>query len=98
MDAVEFDVTTEPVVGLSPVAGVHVYEVAPLAVKVADAPEQMVAELTEIVGVGFTVSPAVLVAEQPEVVPVTVYVWLLVALLVTVDPVVALNPVEGVQL
>ena len=29
-------VTEEPVVALKPVAGVHVYDVAPVAVKVAD--------------------------------------------------------------
>lgn len=64
---------------------------------VADEPEHTVAELTVTVGIGFTVRTAVFVPEQFDDVPVTVYVVDDVALLVTVDPVVALNPVEGVH-
>lgn len=47
---------------------------APLAVSVAVAPEQTVAELTVTVGIGLTVNTEVLLPEHPEVVPVTVYV------------------------
>ena len=43
------------------------------AVKVAVPPAQMVAELTVIVGDGFTVTVAIAVSEQPDVVPITVY-------------------------
>ena len=39
-----FALTTEPVVVLSPVAGDQEYEVAPLAVSVAELAEQIVAE------------------------------------------------------
>lgn len=61
-------------------------------------PAQIVGELTVTVGVGLTVRTAVFVAEQLLVVPVIVYVCDVVALLVTVEPVVALKPVEGLQL
>ena len=50
----------------------QVYDVPPLAVKLADAPAQIVTEFTEIVGNGFTVTVAVAVLEQPLSVPVTV--------------------------
>jgi hypothetical protein len=45
-------VTTEPVEELSVVEGLHVYVLAPLAVRVELAPGHMVAELTVTVGVG----------------------------------------------
>jgi hypothetical protein len=69
-----------------------------LAVKVAVFPAHIVGEFTVTVGMGFTVNAEVFVPEQPLVVPVTVYVTEVVAVLVTVDPVVALKPVAGVQL
>lgn len=47
--------------------------VAPLAVKVAVVPEQMVVELTVTVGFGVIVTVLVLTFVHPPVVPVTVY-------------------------
>jgi hypothetical protein len=90
-------VTTEPLVLLKPVAGLQVYVPAPLAVKVALPPEQMVAELTLTVGLGVMVTVEVFASVQPLVVPVTVYVVDEPGVAVTVEPVVALSPVEGVH-
>ena len=51
-----------------------------------------------IVGGGFTTTATVVVFIQPlPSVPVMLYVELIVGLAVTDEPVVALNPVEGVQ-
>jgi hypothetical protein len=75
----------------------QVYVVAPLAEIVAALPEQTAGLLTVIVGGGFTVNTAVFVLLQPAVVPVTLYVILPGAVEVTIFPVVALNPVEGVH-
>ena len=50
----------------------HAYVVPPLAVKVALAPLHIVEEFTLITGKAFTVTVAVLAAEQPLLVPVTV--------------------------
>ena len=51
----------------------QLYEVAPLAVKVADCVEQIASEFTVTVGVGFTVTVATAVLEHPAAsVPVTV--------------------------
>ena len=50
----------------------HVYEVAPPAVKVVVCPEQMVGELTVTIGMVFTVTVDAAVEEHPIVVPVTV--------------------------
>jgi hypothetical protein len=71
--------------------------VAPDAVKVPDAPAQTVEEFTVTTGKRFTVTVEVPVPSQPLSVPVTVYVVVLAGLAVTVAPVVALNPVDGVQ-
>jgi hypothetical protein len=49
-----------------------VYELAPLGVKVAFDPEQMVGELTLKDKEEFTVTFAIAFCEQPELVPVTV--------------------------
>jgi hypothetical protein len=57
-------VTTEPVEALKVPAGAHVYEFAPFAVKVAEAPLQMVGEFTVTVGVGLTVTVVTAVAVQ----------------------------------
>ena len=64
---------TEMLVPVDP-PGLQVYVLAPLPVKVVELPLQIdVAPLMLTVGDGFTVTPTVLVDEQPEVVPVTVY-------------------------
>jgi hypothetical protein len=93
-------VTLDPVVPLKPVAGVQLYVVPPPAVNVTPEPPPQMAggELTVIVGPGVTVTVTAAVPEQPEVVPVTVYVVVDVGFAVTLDPVVPLKPVEGVQL
>ena len=66
-------VTEEPVVALNAVEGLHVYELAPLAVRVVDCPSQIVAEETVMTGSGFTVTVTCAVAEHPLAsVPVTV--------------------------
>ena len=59
---------------LKPVAGVQLYEVAPLASNDTLLPEQMVADdgATVTVGVGLTVTLTVCVALHPLLVPVTV--------------------------
>jgi hypothetical protein len=57
----------------------------------------MVGEFTVTVGIGLTVSTEVFVPLQLLAVPVTVYVTDVVAVLVTVDPVVALKPVAGLH-
>ena len=73
METVRLAVTEAPEEELNPVAGLQVKEAAPLAVRVADAPEQMVAELTVMTGKGFTVTEAVAEPVHPEAsVPVTV--------------------------
>jgi len=92
-------VTLAPVVALKPVAGLHVYVVAPPALSVVELPEHMVGEVAVAVtvGVGLTVTVTVAVFVQPPVVPVTVYVVVVVTLLVTLAPVVALKPVAGLH-
>ena len=50
----------------------QLYVVAPLAVKVAELPAQIVALFTVTVGIGVTVMVAVFVEEHPPVVPVMV--------------------------
>lgn len=63
-----------PVVVLNPVAGLHVYVVAPLAVNVVELPEHIAAgdAVAFTVGVGVTVTATVFVALQLLDVPVTV--------------------------
>ena len=51
---------------------VQVYVVAPFGIKVAVWPSQMVGEFTVTTGNGLTVTVAIAVAVQPNVVPVTV--------------------------
>lgn len=51
---------------------VHVYEVAPVAVKFAVCPTHTEGELTTTTGNGLTVTVDTAVPEQPKVVPVTV--------------------------
>ena len=61
------------------------------------APAHLETEGTLMTGVGFTVTVAVVVLVHPPVVPVMVYVVVVAGLAVTLDPVVALNPVAGLQ-
>ena len=68
------------------------------AVRVAELPPQTVPEFTVKVGLGFTFIIANVVSLQFPVVPMIVYVVVTVGLAVTVDPVVALNPLAGVQI
>ena len=72
---------------------------APLAVSVADAPLQIGDGVgTVITGSGFTVTVTCAVAEHPLAsVPVTVYVVVEDGLAVTLEPVVELRFVDGVQ-
>lgn len=91
-------VTDAPVVLLSPVAGLHVYELAPVAVRVADCPTQIAGgDNTAITGGGFMVTVTCAVAVHPFDVPVTVYVMVEVGDAVTDEPVVLLSPVAGLQ-
>ena len=90
--------TLAPVVALSAVAGDHVYVFAPLAVNVAQFPEQIVAGGTVTVGFGLIDTVIVAVDVQPAaLVPVIVYVVVAVGQALTVAPVVALNAVAGDQ-
>ena len=59
-------------VALKSVAGVQLYVVAPLAVKVADVPGHIVALLTVIESEGAMVTVDVALPVQPPVLPVTV--------------------------
>jgi hypothetical protein len=59
-------VTLAPVVELSPVAGLHVYVLAPLALSATEFPAHKVGEFTVMVGVGLTVTIAVAVVVQPD--------------------------------
>jgi hypothetical protein len=68
-DVVEVGVTE---IGLVVCPELHEYESAPVAVKSALSPEQMVGEFTLTTGNGLTVTVATAVAEQPVDVPVTV--------------------------
>jgi hypothetical protein len=92
-------VTVAPVVALRPVAGAHVYVVAPLAVKLVPTPEHTEADegVTVTVGVVLTVMATDWVELHEPLVPVTVYVVVEPGVAVTVAPVVALKPVEGLQ-
>ena len=92
-----FAVTLEPVVADKPVAGLHVYVEAPLAVNTTPgAPAHLLAEGTEITGAGFTVTVTVVVPVQPlAAVPVIVYVVVEVGFADTLEPVVEDKPVAG---
>ncbi len=71
---------------------------APLTVRVEEAPEHNVALLPVTLGAAFTITEMVLVAVQPFVeVPMMVYVSVPVGEAVTEDPVVVFNPVAGLQ-
>jgi hypothetical protein len=68
--------TVDPVVVFNPVLGAELYVFAPLAVSVAEFPEQTALALEEMVttGLGTTVTVEIAVPLQPKLVPVTVYV------------------------
>ena len=79
---------TTMLVALEPV--LQVYDPAPLAVRVAEVPLQMLAEFTEMLGVVFTVTLEVLNPLQFPLDPVTVYTAFAVGdttMLVALDPV-----------
>ena len=89
-----------PVVADRPVDGLHVYVLAPLAVSVVLLPLHIdgAAGVTLIAGLGFTVTVTVVVLLHPAaLVPITVYVVVAAGLAVTVAPVVADKPVEGLH-
>src|SRR5258708_4258089 len=94
-----FAVTFAPIVELKPVAGVQLYVVAPFAVSVAVCcPAQMLALLTEIVGVETTVTVDVAVFLQLFVfVPVTVYTVVVFGFAVTMLPFAELKLPEGLH-
>jgi hypothetical protein len=92
-----FAVTDVPVVLESPVAGDHVYVVAPEAVSKALDPSQIVGELTVIVGFGTMVTVPVPVPTQPPIVPVMVYVVVVPGVEVTELPVLDDNVPDGDQ-
>ena len=50
----------------------HEYVLAPLAIRFADVPAQIVNVFTVKEGIGFTVTDDVTAFEQPDVVPITV--------------------------
>ena len=94
--------TLLPVDKLKLLLGLHVYELAPEAVNVADCPEQIVLEgdTTNVLGlVTFTVitALAVLVDEQEATLDNTVYVVVIVGDAITLLPVEELKDDEGLQ-
>jgi len=82
-----------------PAEGVQVYVAAPLAlIEIAALPAHKLAEagVTEIVGLGFTVTVTERLDEQPLTsVPVTVYVVVTEGEAVTLAPVEELNAITG---
>jgi hypothetical protein len=90
-------VTAAVLVALKPVAGLHVYVVAPLAVKPTLLPEHIDAEpgVTVTVGDGAIVTTTVFVLVHEPLVPVTVYVVVVAGFAVTDAVLVALKPVAG---
>jgi hypothetical protein len=71
---------------------------APLAVSIEFCPVHKVTfGETVTTGTGFTVTVTCAVAVQPSASPVTVYVVVEAGVAVTVEPVVELNPVEGLH-
>ena len=89
--------TGEPVAELSPVAGVHEYVVAPVAVSVVDCPLQIETLGETISMIPFTVTVTCADAVQPFVVPTTVYVVLEVGFAETLEPVELLSDEDGDQ-
>jgi len=93
-------VTFKPVAGdHAKSAGTELPDTVALAVRLTDAPAQIVAGATFMVGLGFTVTVTVPEFEQPVAitVPVAVYVVVVVGLAVTVAKFVTFKPVAGDQ-
>ena len=88
-------VTLDPLAELKVAAGLQVYVLAPDALSVAELPLHIVPEFTVSEPPGFTVTVAVVTAEQVPAVPVIVYTVVDAGLAVTLDPLVELNPVPG---
>ena len=95
-----FAITLDPEVDDNPCAGVHVYVVAPEAVKFACCPKQSTGlfGVTVTIGVGLTFTVTGNVKVHPSgFVAVTEYVVVVVGLATTVFPVVFDKPAEGDQ-
>lgn len=95
-------VTELPVVPLNPDEGDQVYVLPPVAVKVVLVCPIQIEEVEALMFTVGTVLAFTTIVERfvqpvPELVPVTVYVVFDVGLAVTLEPVVPLSPVEGVQ-
>ena len=98
-------IVTRPAVGqrevndtgeLSVAEGLHVYVFAPLAFSVALSPLQMeTLGVTEITGMGLTVTVTCVVPTHPFKSPVTVYVVVERGVAVTIEPVALLNVAAG---
>ena len=89
-------ITVGPEVKFNAVDGDHVYEVAPLAVKLTPVPEQVDEfPLTETVGKPFTINATVFVALHAPEIPEMVYVIFEIGVDKAVAPVVAFNAVDG---
>lgn len=58
-------VTVDPVEAVSPVDGLQLYEVAPLAVSTEEDPRQMTADVADKTGRGFTWTITVALPGQP---------------------------------
>jgi hypothetical protein len=86
-----------PVEFTSADAGLHTYELAPEATIVAPCPAHTETGGTVTTGEGLTVTVTCVEAVHPFKSPTTVYVAVEVGLAVTEEPVVALNPVAGLQ-
>jgi hypothetical protein len=92
-------VTELPVVPPSPVAGLQLYVEPPEAVRVVEEPLQIAILVGDTVTVGLlaTLTIATDVSLQEPVVPVTVYVVVEDGVAITLAPVVALSPADGVH-
>ena len=91
-------VTLVPVVALNPVAGDHIYVLAPPAVKVVFCPVQRETfGETVTTGTGLTVTVTCAVAVHPNASPVTVYVVVEEGLAVTLEPVVVFSADDGLH-
>ena len=96
--AAGFAVTLVPVVELKPAAGLQVYVAAPVAVIVVELFIHIDGLFALTTGFATTNTVEVLELTQPLTsVPVTIYVCVDGGFATTVEPVVALRPVEGLH-